>query len=178
MRALLLFLLVACQREHTVKILLGPGGAPTEGLTCRAPPRMVDVVVDVISIGGRVLGCRGEELLRSCASDCVIAQRECAVVDLRDGVASALEQLADFAIDNVPDDPVVIRVSLFPHLGTTPECAAYPIDAPLPTANMNTIGCAYTCPAQLDLVDEVTLSLDALGTNCGLAVDACAGFQP
>ena len=83
MRTLLVLALAACQQTHTVTLQLGPtGDTLTAGFACvqdADPSKLLasraaqpdgslrfSIIVDVITLGGELPGCRGEELFAAC----------------------------------------------------------------------------------------------------------------
>jgi hypothetical protein len=199
MRVLVLALLVACQRSHEVQILFGPDeDTISVGFTCvdtnndliilraRTAPGELQFAlrVDVMTMGKQILGCRGEELIDACdePGNCALAKSECTVVTLQlssgDDAASIIEKMRtelrkqNFIVTNdAPDTPVVIRVTLFDLQApqTSLECPAN-----LPIADA--VGCAHSCPVQLDDIDKVSVSLGTLTRQCEGAVRLCAAF--
>lgn len=197
-RALAILLLVAaCQTGHDVRILLGPtedtlslgfvcedaDGRPLIQRTAIGPGELqFAVVVDIITFGDQAPGCRGEELVTACeGGTCTVHTRQCHVVTLAlsqtDTAATLLvklrEELADFTVTkNAPDEPVVLRVIAVdlaaPQTGDT--C---PADLDVPN---DAVGCAYSCPVQLDDIDQVSVFLDTLDRRCEATMRLCAGF--
>ena len=196
----------ACEREHSVTLTLGADG-DTLGLGFRcvddqrvplinravASGRLsFSVVIDLIDVGDTVPGCRGEEILAACPreQDCPTlvvspdgrrACREISIAlppgDPTAVVPQIIEALRGFVITNdAPDQPVMLRA-----VATTERCddrlvspagGTYPLLDPT-----RAVGCAYSCPLQLDTVDgAVALYLDALDERCEPQVRACAGF--
>ena len=203
MRALLLLVLVACQRTHDVTIQMGPNGnSLTVGFQCRAADgtflaqKALDannqlafnVVVDLIDLGGGLPGCRGEELVQTCAGGkCSIATRSdgtrfCVPMRIPLGLVGQADQAQLVALvrdqltkepvtTDAPDRPVLIR-----SVATTEPCPTSPTQ-PFDLARV--IGCAYSCPVVLDDISgPVSLSLDALDNNCEPEVRVCASFPP
>jgi hypothetical protein len=195
----------ACERDHRVKILLGPDdGTLGLGFKCEdalgqplvrralVGDRLVfRIVVDLIGVGDAVPGCRGEEILRACPreADCptlVVSddgRRACAEVSIGQPFdeASTLEQVLavlrtlDITSD-APDRPVMVRaVATLERCDdrlVSPQDGTYPLLDPA-----QALGCAYSCPLQLDAVDgAVALYLDALDERCEPQVRACAAF--
>lgn len=198
---------VACQDAHTVTLQLGPtDDTLTAGFACvqDADPTALlagraaqpdgglrfSVVVDVITLGGELPGCRGEELFAACRDGgCEIVPREdgtrfcrditvpASVVtaamndDLEPLLASLRSQLqAEPVTLDAPDVPVLLRA-----VATTEPCSAVATAFDL----QELVGCAYSCPAQLDEVDgPIALSLDTLTRQCEREVKACAAFPP
>lgn len=186
--------LAGCERDHRVRILLGPDeDTLTRGFLCDDDDGMplaargvagghlrFNLVVDLIALGG-VPGCRGEELLawceaHTCAPIAPAAGRYCVPLDLVVDVANLpgiVDQLyaqlaaAPPIAADAPTAPVVVRA-----VATTQTCAEV-ADA-TDFAPEALIGCAYSCPVQLDLVDDVQLSLDTLSSRCEREVIGCA----
>lgn len=214
MRALLALVLVACQQAHVVSLQLGPSSDRLSvGFACREdpPPNMPNtltpllaaralqsdnslrfsIVVDVITLGGVLPGCRGEELFLGCkdSGDCEIVPRAdgtrfCVEVEVSSqAVTDAMQdppelqrmlgeirdQLDDEPVTlDAPDEPVLIRA-----VATVEPCVPDAFDFE------QLVGCAYSCPAQLDEVDgPIALSLDAIDDRCEFEVKACASFPP
>jgi len=201
----LALVVVGCQQAHVVTLQLGPDGDTlTAGFTCVEDADMTkllasralqgngtarfSVVVDIVDLGGQLPGCRGEELLAACSPD------RCSITPRPDGTrycqditldASAITAAgngnltpmltairAQLRVEPVtvdaPDAPVVIRA-----VGTTESCA----ELPASFDPDRLLGCAYSCPVQLDDVDgPIALSLDTLTRACEREVKACAGF--
>lgn len=195
----------ACEREHRVQLALGADdGTLGLGFRCvddqgaalaarAAVGNRLEfrVIIDLIGVGDTVPGCRGEEILRACQreADCptlVVSadgRRACAEVTVNPPlddpamvVAQVLAALRGRVItDDAPDRPVMVRA-----VATTEKCeerlvapqgGTYPLLDPA-----RAIGCAYSCPLQLDTVDAVALYLDALDERCEAQVRACAAF--
>ncbi|MBA2538199.1 MAG: hypothetical protein H0V17_01065 [Deltaproteobacteria bacterium] len=207
MRALALLALACCQQAHVVTLQLGPSDDTlTAGFSCvqdADPSKLLatralqsngtlefSIVVDVIGLGGALPGCRGEELFAACnAGDCEIVTREdgtryCrAVIVDADAVDAALDddlgplldiiraELREEAVTlDAPDQPVVLRA-----VATTESCEAVPASFD----PLELLGCAYSCPVQLDEVDgPIALSLDTLSKQCEREVKFCAAFPP
>ncbi len=202
--AALALAIAACEREHRVQIQLGAGDQLGLGFRCvdGAGVLLADdalagdriefrVIVDLIGVGDTVPGCRGEEILAACPreEDCptlvVSADRRRACAEISVGpplteaaiVAEVLSKLRALEItDDAPDRPVIVRA-----VATLERCedrlvapagGTYPVLDPTLA-----IGCAYSCPLQLDTVDgAVALYLDALDERCEAQVRACAAF--
>jgi len=193
--------LAACQREHTLQLLLGPDArTPSLGFLCRQdanPSKLllerpdvvmdstvtVSFVVDIVSLGGRLPGCRGEEIIAACADgNCSFATtgetRYCKQVTFpvslakdRDGLMTSItEQLKEMPIvTDAPNGPVLIRA-----VSTAQTCMELATQAIDPA---QAVGCAYSCPAVLDDIDgPISLSLDTLNQQCEQQVRACAAF--
>ncbi len=194
----------ACEREHHVQIRLGAGDRLGLGFRCEdaAGNLLADralaggriefrVIVDLIGVGDTVPGCRGEEILAACPreEDCpalvVSADRRRACAEISVGpplteaavVAEVTRELRALEITgDAPDRPVIVRA-----VATLQRCEdalvvpagdTYPFLDPA-----QAIGCAYSCPLQLDAVDgAVSLYLDALDERCEPEVRACAAF--
>ena len=195
-----------CPREHRVTIELG-ADRDTLGLGFRCVDdqrtplinRAVtggrlefSLVIDLIGVGDTVPGCRGEEILAACQreQDCSTlvvsadgrrACREISIGPPLDDPAVVLAKIADAlrglaVTDDAPDRPVMVRA-----VATTERCddrlvspagGTYPLLDPT-----RAVGCAYSCPLQLDTVDgAIALYLDALDERCEPQVRACAGF--
>jgi len=197
----LAIVLAACQRSHEVALQLGPSDRTItagflcreEGLTTLLADRALtgttysfNVVIDVIDLAKQFPGCRGEELVTACTEkQCTIVPRadgtrycqpvtfdrsEILASDLRPLLARIRGQLAMDAVTlDAPDQPVLIRA-----VATTEPCDTVPSIFD-PT---QLVGCAYSCPVQLDAVDgPIALSLDVLDTDCEREVRACAAFR-
>jgi hypothetical protein len=208
MRAILCLLTItACERTHELKVLLGPDPVtPSQGFLCKqtASPNdyliekavagdgtiQFNMVVDVITLGGKLPGCRGEEIVTACkAGACKLtaqSARYCVPIKFPTSLASdanraqlmqsITQQLETQAIaTNAPDGPVLIRA-----VATTQACDAVttPQDGVYPSLDGSAaVGCAYSCPAILDDVDgPISLSMDTLTDQCEPTVRACAGF--
>jgi hypothetical protein len=207
----LLFVVViaACQREHDLTVLLGPNATTaSQGFTCKQDadptkyllqdPATFDgttvhfnVVVDIVSFGGRLPGCRGEEIIQSCrSSPCTLVAspgvtRYCQPVsfpvtlanDRAKLMATITQQLAARPIiENAPNEPVMLRA-----VATSQPCSAIttPTNNTYPALDGSAaVGCAYSCPAVLDDVSgPISLSIDALDDQCESIVRVCAGFS-
>ncbi len=189
-----------CQREHEVRILLGPDDETlTQGFVCRdengnylAERARVgnqfhfSLVVDLIDLGG-FPGCRGEEILLWCSD------RGCNRVRLPDGRFCVPINLSITTPEDLPAavgqiyqqlaaaGPIVVDAPAFPVLvqavATTQDCAelAGATSEGYPGfAPDQLIGCATSCPVVLDNEEEVQLFLDTLSVRCSDAVVACA----
>lgn len=205
MRALALLALAACQTAHVVTLQLGPNDDTlTAGFTCFQDAAMnkllaaraiqadgalrFAIVVDVVSLGGQLPGCRGEELVAACPSGtCTIVPRADGTRYCRDITVDAAAVASAIAMDlgpmltsirtqlraeavtvDAPNEPVVIRA-----VGTTESC----LNVPTTFDSTRLIGCAYSCPVQLDQVDgPISLSLDTLTRACEREVRLCSLF--
>jgi len=201
--------LAACHQEHEVKVLLGPDpSTPSQGFLCRqdadpsklllATPAIFDgatlrfnVVIDVLDLGGKLPGCRGEELVAACrGGTCSLpasdpgARRYCVPVQLpgalaldRPALMAALtQQLRSRPVTtDAPDRPVLIRA-----VATSQPCAQIeqPAGGSYPALDGDlAAGCAYSCPAVLDdIPGPISLSLDTLTEQCEQTVRLCARF--
>lgn len=211
--ALLLVGLAACQRQHEIGLQLGPTDGtvslgfrcrqdadPTKLLIQRAPIRngkiIVNLVVDIIDLGGRVLGCRGEEILVACdpgfggsPGACTLPVsanpiRFCQEVAIEVGNGDPDRIVADFLAQargavitpDAPDQPVILRA-----VTTTEDCATIrqsPDGERYRSLDKNlAVGCAHSCPVVLDSIEgPVFLSLDALTDQCERAVQLCSNL--
>lgn len=205
MRALCLLALAACQQAHTVELQLGPtGDTLTAGFACLQdadPTRLLanravqpngglrfSIIVDVITLGGELPGCRGEELFAACGEGaCTIVPRDdgtryCREIEVdAAAVVAAMDDNLEPLLSSIrtqlrvepvtldaPDEPVLLRA-----VATTEACGVEELDLE------RLVGCAYSCPAQLDDVDgPISLSLDTLTRQCEREVKACAVFPP
>ena len=154
--------------------------------------RMLDfaLVVDVLELdsAGVFPGCRGEELLSLCRErDCKKSVRRQCVEGLRvefppsfdaNNPAHVKELVERFRtaigakplLKDLPDSPVIIRVVAMKTCPSNWE-AAQPLDRD------DALGCAYSCPVQLDQVSgSIAISLDTFDDKCENAVRSCAGF--
>ncbi len=194
--------LLACQRTHEVTVQLGPNDhALTIGFLCRQdadPGKLLgerarsgtaytfQVVVDVIDLGGQLAGCRGEELIAACSSNaCSVTPtttRFCHSIQVEAGdfqpanraklLAQIHEDLraAGPIISDAPDRPVLIRA-----IATTEAAGCTTIPDQFDGDKL--VGCAYSCPVQLDAIDgPIALSLDTLDDSCERVVRACAKY--
>jgi hypothetical protein len=203
MRWWILIALAACQTGHEVKLLLGPDeDTISAGFLCtddmnvelmrrasiggNPPVFQFGVVVDIIGIGDRGLGCRGEELVTACADGaCQLLERACRVVSVELGAPSQLledvqAQLAGLTVaKNAPDGQVIVRIVAYdlpsPMSPTATECPAFLLERAT-NLEPNAVGCAYSCPVELDNVDTVSVSLDTLSRQCEPLVKLCARF--
>jgi hypothetical protein len=203
--ALALAAAAACEREHRVQVKLGADdgmlglgfrcvddqGALLFGRAVTGGRLEFSVIVDLIGVGDTVPGCRGEEIIRACPreQECptlVVSadgRRACVPLSIPPPfddpavvVPKVLDALRGLVItDDAPDRPVIVRA-----VATTERCEdrlvapqgdTYPVLDP-----DRAIGCAYSCPLQLDTVDAVSLYLDALDEHCEAQVRACAAF--
>lgn len=205
----LVLAIAACEREHQVHVLLGPDPVtPSQGFLCKqdadpsklllTAPAVFDgttarfnMVVDIISLGGRLPGCRGEELVTACKNGaCKLvaedpsARRYCVPVQLAVSLvqdraatmAKLTEQLRARAIvSNAPNGPVLLRA-----VATSQPCAELETPSNGSYAALDSaraVGCAYSCPAVLDdITGPISLSLDTLTDHCEQVVRVCTGF--
>jgi hypothetical protein len=200
MKLLALLVLAACEQHRTVQVQLGPTATTiTQGFQCRedADPTSLlvnrglvgnevrfAIVIDLVDLGGRFPGCRGEEIVASCqasAKPCTLILdngRYCQdlsvarsdVGDLATLLADLRSQLTTPIITpDAPSQPVLIRA-----VASAQTCAQIAIGG---FDQTKLIGCAYSCPVQLDVVDgPIALSLDVLDNACERQVKSCAGF--
>ena len=192
----------ACSKTNEVTLLLGPDeDRLSRGFVCRRvadphPFLMQDVfaggklrfalVVDVLELDpeGVFPGCRGEELFAYCAEhDCGRnVQRTCvpdvelefpAMFDPSDPVQTKA-LVAKFRdalghrtlLRDAPNAPVIVRVVAMPACPTATR-----LD------DTDALGCAYSCPVQLDEVSgSIAISLDTFDDNCEREVRACTSF--
>lgn len=207
--ALVCMLLVACDRQHDIQVLFGPSATELSiGFQCRdsagAPllrraiipgtsKARFQVVIDLITVGSRLPGCRGEEIIAACAATgtCKLQPpnlgRYCETVEVDvsdlDSEASILEQLRDRfhdtetgrIIDDAPDVPLIVRAVV-----TLESCASVErvvSDSYQALDGPSALGCAYSCPFVPDTVQgSIALGLDALDENCESNMRLCARF--
>lgn len=179
--AALLVATVACEQNRTVTLLLGPDDKTlTAGFTCKddsgtlllnatkvGTSYQFQLVFDTIDLGGSQPGCRGEELVATCAKHtCSRISRYCKQVSVPTTDAAAIldqlhKELGHASIlTDAPDDPVVVRA-----VATQESCDnLMPPDGTLPKLDAaKVVGCAYSCPVILnDLHGSLGLALDAL----------------
>ncbi|HEV7559593.1 MAG TPA: hypothetical protein VGO00_29155 [Kofleriaceae bacterium] len=198
----LVLVVAACQRTHELQVLLGPTpDTPSAGFLCKqdADPTkfllqrpdvlvgktvMANVVVDIVSLGGHLPGCRGEEIVAACTpGTCTLAvdhaDRYCRPIAFDVSLASNRPALmaqitsalaAQPITTDAPNGPVLLRAVV-----TSQSCDDVHTGKIDPTL---AVGCAYSCPAVLDDIDgPISLSLDVLDDQCEPTVRACAGFQ-
>jgi hypothetical protein len=178
-----------------VRLLLGPdeetltrgflceddGGVPLAARGFADGRLRFNLVVELIDLGG-VPGCRGEELLAWCETPHLRADHAGRrALLLRPSTSRPIRGTCrPWSGTSTPSSrpgrrssatrrpaPVVVRA-----VATTEPCEA--LTAGGPFASDALVGCAYSCPVQLDLVDEVQLSLDTLSARCEREVVACA----
>ncbi|MDQ3335596.1 MAG: hypothetical protein M4D80_10555 [Myxococcota bacterium] len=200
----LVIALAACSKTNDVTLLLGPDeDRLSRGFVCRAdaspnPFLMAAalvpgtgklrfaLVVDVLELdaGGVFPGCRGEELRDLCRTrNCKKTSRRTCVDNVEvdfpagfnpDDPADVKALVTEFRksigertlISDVTSAPVIIRVVAMK------ECpASDDLDVNL------ALGCAYSCPVQLDQISgSVSISIDTIDNRCESTVRACAGF--
>ena len=200
--------LAGCQREHSVQVLLGPTkGSVTMGFRCvqDADPKTplfaravvgsevrFNLVIDILSFGDHVPGCRGEEIVQVCRETtcslpvhrdgtprfCVPVSFPLAIASSESQVLAALGQQLRHAevVGDAPDGPVAIRA-----VATTQPCGAIEDarpDGTYPSLDGSlAVGCAYSCPLVLDdAPDTISLSFDTLDDRCEQGVRTCASF--
>jgi hypothetical protein len=203
---LLVLALAACSKTNDVTLLLGPDETHlSRGFLCRADAAPNDflmasalvpntrtlrfaLVVDVFELDadGIFPGCRGEELLSLCRErDCKRSvKRHCEEnVELEfpvgfdpDDPAESEALVTRFRealghktlLRDLPSSPVIIRVVAMKSCPTATD-----LDPAL------ALGCAYSCPVQLDQVSgSIAISIDVLEGRCESTVRACAAFPP
>jgi len=208
--ALACVLLVACDRQRDIQVLFGP--TPTDlsiGFQCKdslGEPLLrralvagtgkarFQLVVDLIGVGRRLPGCRGEEILASCAAtgQCQLQPprvgRYCETVELDvsalSSEATILEQLrnrfhdteAGRIIEDAPDVPLIVRAVI-----TLESCASVERieqGSYQALAGADALGCAYSCPFVPDTVQgSITLGIDSLADkDCESNMRLCARF--
>jgi hypothetical protein len=181
----------ACSKSNDVTLLLGPSeDRVSRGFTCKndagdylmqdvlvAGALHFNLVVDVLSLPGKFPGCRGEELVQFCEDgNCTNGslRRQCIdgvvvpystdpkalLTNLKGAIKGRLNELTDLS-----NDPVIVRV-----VATKQPCPMTEIDETL------AVGCAYSCPVQLDNVDSISVSIDTLDDFCEPQVRGCAAF--
>jgi hypothetical protein len=195
-----LALLVGCQTGHDVRLLLGPDdNSLSIGFQCRdhdtgkplfEAARMPDgmyhfqIIVDFVPVANHVPGCRGEDIARTCKGQCQpqVGARYCKALVVGGATTDELtasiksQLLADpQIIANAPDGSLIIRAVAT--LETCEQAATPAGDAYPPLLGMQALGCAYSCPVELDHVSgAVSLYLDAFDTDCAQLVRTCAMF--
>lgn len=193
-------LLCACDDHHSVKLLLGPDeNTLSIGFQCHAPgsnkplfeaAKQLDgmyhfqIVVDFAPVANHVPGCRGEDITRTCnKGNCEpqVGARYCRALVVTGSSADELlaniksQLLSDpTIIANAPDGSVMIRA--VSTLQTCDQVEQATGDTYPPLVAASALGCAYSCPVELDHVSKVSLYLDALDTDCASLVAACAVF--
>ena len=201
---LFVIVLASCSKSNDVTLLLGPDEDHlSRGFLCRADVAPNDflmadalvpgtrtlrfaLVIDVLELdsAGIFPGCRGEELFALCSErDCRKSVRRHCEEDLElefppgfdpdnpmdaQGLVSKFRDAlgAKTFLRDLPSAPVLIRVV------ATKAC-------PAPNDRLEdlALGCAYSCPVQLDQVSgSIAISLDVLDNFCEPAVRACASF--
>ena len=192
----------ACEDRRTVTLLFGPNEQTlTAGFACRDDSGAYlfqraragatydfQIVVDVIDLGPRFPGCRGEEVVAACAGPggrCATIARTCTAVHIPAGSISPEPVLLKALHDQLghpqllaqaPRAPIVARV-----VATTQPCAELaPADGSFPRlAGALATGCAYSCPVVLDdFAGALGVALDTLDDRCAAQVAGCAGFAP
>jgi hypothetical protein len=145
----------------------------------------VSILVDFIDLGGGLPTCRPSDIARWCTdhacapiTDDPAHDRVCFDYDTQLGVGDdavhamgdALAQIDGTLItDDGPTRPVIVRA-----VATAQRCR----DLTAPTAAFavdQLVGCAMSCPVQLDSVSgDVLLDLPTLSDMCQASVEACA----
>jgi hypothetical protein len=203
---ILLLVLVGCSKTNDVTLLLGPDeDHVSRGFLCRADAAPNDflmaaalvpntrrlrfaLVVDVLELDAQGVfpGCRGEELLELCR------ERDCKKTTRRSCVDNVE---IDFPIGFDADNPADVKAlldklrasigqrTLVPDVTSAPVIIRVVAMKTCPTDNLldasAALGCAYSCPVQLDQVSgSVAISLDTLEGRCESAMRACAAFPP
>jgi hypothetical protein len=210
MKRALLPLLACCTVEHHVTLQLGPTSTSiTSGFNCTNGSgtslfanAITDgqlsfrLVVDLIDVGDHTPDCLAEDVEASCTDgSCHVSRadaptRFCGEVNIavagNDNLPAAVgaylaAHFAD-AIDGVPDHPVIVRA-----FATTAQCSEVQVaDGPdwatVTDAPDTVLGCAFSCPINLDEVNgivELGANLDLHGdtpAQCQAFIDACATF--
>ena len=201
-------LLVGCERRRDIQVLFGPTVADLSiGFQCKdasGEPLLkrafvgngkarFQLVVDLVAVGPRLPGCRGEEIISVCmaTNECRLPPpsvgRYCETVELDTAglttEAGILEQLRDQfhdteagrIIDDAPDVPLIVRAVI-----TLESCASVQRveqDSYQPLADADALGCAYSCPFVPDTVaGSIVLGLDAVPATCESNMRQCARF--
>jgi hypothetical protein len=154
-----------------------------------------NLVVDVIDVGEHVPSCLGEDIEAACGDGaCQLSvadapTRFCQTVNVGPitelagapaQVIAALQQQFPTVIAKAPDRPVIVRAvaTMQPcgPLGSAADGAWPALDSTM------ALGCAYSCPLNLDDADGIVslgLSVAVAGSDammCTAAVRACARF--
>lgn len=201
-------LLVGCERRRDIQVLFGPSVTDLSiGFQCKdanGDPLLkraflgngkarFQLVVDLIGVGTRLPGCRGEEIIAACAAtgQCRLQPpsvgRYCETVELDtsglDTEAGILAQLRDQfhdteagrIIEDAPDVPLIVRAVI-----TLESCASIERieqESYQPLAAPDALGCAYSCPFVPDTVaGSIVLGLDAIEASCESNMRLCARF--
>jgi hypothetical protein len=194
--------LIGCEDHRTVTLLFGPTDQTlTAGFTCRDDTGAYlierahagatydfQVVIDVVDLGARYPGCRGEEVVAACTgvgARCGLLARSCTSVHIAKANISPDSALLRALHDQLghpqllaeaPHRPIVVRV-----VATTQPCAELtPPGGGFPhlTPALAT-GCAYSCPVVLDdFTGSLGVALDTLSNKCAAQVAGCAEFSP
>lgn len=210
MKALALaVLLVACERKNDIQVLFGPSATELSlGFQCKdsmgepllkraivagAGKVRFQLVIDLVGVGPRLPGCRGEEILAACAATgrCKLqspkVERYCETVELDvadlDDEAVLLERLRDQFHDtetgrivvDAPDIPLIVRAVV-----TLESCESVQrvvSDSYQALDGPSALGCAYSCPFVPDTVQgSIALGIDALTISCENNMRLCARF--
>lgn len=206
---IVLGVIVACAIQRHVTLLLGPTATqPSSGFACKDPNAptnplfgranqnrhlVFNLVVDLIDVGQHVPSCLGEDILTTCANGACQAttaaapKRYCAPLDVpaaADAMTIAQEVLAAVKTEgalittDAPHHPVIVRA-----VATTDDCSNIQVansGAWVPLDTTKVLGCAYSCPVDLDTIDgDVSLGIGIdltklTPTQCVQAIDACA----
>ncbi len=175
---------------------MNPGGLLFQEAYDRASDRLsFNLVVDLIDVGAHVPSCLGEEVAKTCrGGTCRVTVADAATrfcqevsIDHPSQTAALPNQIRDLLAANdpvvfsdAPHHPVIVRV-----VATTQPCSEIRLDDGVVWTSLaagEVIGCAYSCPVDLDIVDgtlEVGLNYDARDLTpqqCVHAVQACAAL--
>lgn len=211
MRSLLLLALVACTDVHHVTLLVGTSSSTLSGgFTCPdpdAPGHLLferaledsldfSMLVDFIDLGDQFPSCLAEDVVAACSgsNSCGITVADAPVrfceevhidraalgSDPQTAIRNYLAENFSNITSEAPHRAVIVRA-----VATTQACgqltvtttAEWPAPAPA-----DVLGCAYSCPVDLDDLDgtlQLGLNLDLKGATaqqCVAAIDACAQF--
>ncbi|CAN5162013.1 hypothetical protein BH11MYX1_BH11MYX1_22780 [soil metagenome] len=204
-------MLAGCTIEHHVTFQLGPDAETvTTGFTCNDPANpskllfaravvgstlTFNLVVAVIDVGNHVPACLAEDVVASCADGlCHVSladapTRFCGTIELSaiGDAGSVPAQVTRYLRDNfptviteAPHHPVIVRA-----VATTQPCNEIEVangDDWTAVDRAAVLGCAYSCPIDLDNADgivELGINVDlrnATAAQCQATVDACAVF--
>jgi len=192
-------LLVGCKETVTVNLTFGDTTPlPPIGFRCRdsankfLPARAanlrvfhVSMIVDYYALDG-IPDCRPADMIKWCndkTHDCHVitddpnAPRICIDEDRTLGPGDdAVKAMADvltalqgrLLTTDAPHEPLIVRA-----VATAQTCAELAGGAAYDVGKL--VGCAISCPVQLDTVtSDVLLALPTLTDSCEAAVDACA----
>lgn len=198
---LALALLTGCNEVRQVRLTFGAEGEGLDGFLCReddgtyllsraAPaggePVPTSLVIDFVRLGG-LPGCRSGQLVSWCADhDCAVMpeHRVCIPTPLpdiagrpraeaREAVREALSSLSGAAISReAPEEFIIVRTTAT--LQSCDELAASG-DGLAALSEEALVGCAYSCPVELNAVEgDVYLGFDTLTEQCAQGVRVCA----